>query len=568
MGDVLMDPARARRRQAERRRRRVRRVVRALVASLAAFAAAVVSVRAVYAGQALPRTSLSGADIGGKSREEVRALVAARAARPLTLRAGSRRIALRRADAGLAVDIDGSVARALEAGRRGLLDGALSTVDALLTGRKVPLLARIDERRLRTAVDRVADRVDRAPFAGALRVDPQTLAVAVRPPREGRRVRRAVLLDRVRRALIHGTTAVEVPVGTRAAVSLRSVQRAAAQARRYLRAPLRLHAAGRDIAIGAPELAPVLTLVQAGRRSARLGADRGALDRLTARVAGTVDRPARSARLDAPARPVIVEGKGDLAWRPREAQVTIRPARPGRALARDTAVRRIDAAIRRGAHEVALDVRRVAPAVTTAAARGADALIGTFTTRYEPGQPRVTNIRRIARTVDGTVIPPGGTFSLNAISGPRTTAGGYVKAPFIADDKIVPSVGGGVSQFSTTTYNAAYFAGLRLDAHRAHSLYIDRYPPGREATLNFPDIDLRWTNDTTAPVLVRAVTDATSVTVSLYGDNGGRRVSARTGARRPVPGGDFAITVTRVIRYADGRTIRQPVTTTYRKAAD
>ena len=85
-------------------------------------------------------------------------------------------------------------------------------------------------------------------------------------------------------------------------------------------------------------------------------------------------------------------------------------------------------------------------------------------------------------------------------------------------------------------YNAAYFAGLQVDTHQPHSLYIDRYPPGREATLNFPDIDLKWTNDTDVPVLVRTFTRRRCVTVSLYGDNGGRRVSAKPGARSRRPG--------------------------------
>ena len=190
--------------------------------------------------------------------------------------------------------------------------------------------------------------------------------------------------------------------------------------------------------------------------------------------------------------------------------------------------------------------------------------MGTFTTRY-PGQPRVRNIRRIAAAVDGTVIPPGGQFSLNGISGPRTTAKGYVKAPFIADGKIVPSVGGGVSQASTTIYNAAYFAGLQLDTSQPHSLFIDRYPPGREATLNFPDIDLKWTNDTEAPVVVRTVTDATSITVQLYGDNGGRKVSAE-------PVNDGLSRVTSRSRSpgwcaipADCTVPREPYTTTYDK---
>ncbi len=127
----------------------------------------------------------------------------------------------------------------------------------------------------------------------------------------------------------------------------------------------------------------------------------------------------------------------------------------------------------------------------------------------------------------------------------------------------MPSVGGGVSQFSTTMYNAAYFAGLRIDTHQPHSLFIDRYPAGRESTLNYPTIDLKWTNDTAVPVLVRSTAGPTSVTVSLYGDNGGRRVRAESGPREPVPGGDFSIVVTRVVRYPDGRTVRQPFTTRY-----
>ncbi len=74
------------------------------------------------------------------------------------------------------------------------------------------------------------------------------------------------------------------------------------------------------------------------------------------------------------------------------------------------------------------------------------------------------------------MIAPGKSFSLNGIAGERTKAKGYVEAPFIAGNKIEPSVGGGVSQFSTTAYNAAYFAGLPITASQPHSLYIDRYP--------------------------------------------------------------------------------------------
>ncbi len=203
--------------------------------------------------------------------------------------------------------------------------------------------------------------------------------------------------------------------------------------------------------------------------------------------------------------------------------------------------------------------------MTAQDARDVRALIGTFTTYYVAGQPRVKNIQQIAADVDGTVVAPGARFSLNETAGERTEAGGYVEAPYIAEGKIKPSIGGGVSQFSTTLYNAAFFAGLQLDGHRPHSFFIDRYPAGREATLNFPDIDLTWTNDTDAPVLIRTKTDGGAVTVRLYGDNGGRRVRAQTGEREPLAEGDFAITVTRVVRFADGREKREPFTTRYDK---
>jgi len=187
-------------------------------------------------------------------------------------------------------------------------------------------------------------------------------------------------------------------------------------------------------------------------------------------------------------------------------------------------------------------------AYLTSAARLVRRLIGTFTTRFECCQPRVTNIRLMARAVDGTVILPRARFSLNRVAGRRARAKGYVLAPFISDGKLVPSVGGGVSQFSTTMYNAAYFAGLKIDYHQPHSAYIDRYPPGREATLDYGSIDLTWTNDTGVAVLVRSSSTPTTVTVSLYGDNRGRRVRAESGPRQTLAGRDFAVTVTRRIR--------------------
>ena len=509
---------------------------------------------------------MSGIEVGGGTRDDVRRRLVAVLDQPLRVRVGGLARRLSRSAAGLGIDVEATTDRAFDAGRSGPLGGAWSSLAGVAAGRDVTLAARIDDTRVRRVIRDLAQRYDRRSSIGALRIDPGTLAVSTTPPRPGRVLLQRAARIRVREALEQRAGQVRLPVRRRPAVATSEVAGVGEAVRSFLASPVRVAVAGRLVTLAPRRIAPALRLeLDTSGDGARLGAGGAGLDRLVDDVTAKVSRPAREPAISAPARSVLVEGKGDLAWRPRPADTDVRPGRRGIALRRADARRRIAAAIRSRRHDVALEVERIEPAVSTAAARRARYLIGTFTTRYEPGQPRVTNIRRIAKAVDGTVIAPGRRFSLNGLSGPRTRDKGYVEAPFIADGKIVPSVGGGVSQFSTTVYNAAYFAGLRLDAHRPHSLYIDRYPPGRESTLNFPDIDLAWTNDTDTPVFVRASSAATSVTVTLYGSNGRRRVRAVTGGRRPVAGRDFAITVTRVLRYADGRTVRQPHTTTYDK---
>jgi len=78
------------------------------------------------------------------------------------------------------------------------------------------------------------------------------------------------------------------------------------------------------------------------------------------------------------------------------------------------------------------------------------------------------------------------------------------------------SVGGGISQYATTLFNAAFFAGLDFGEYQSHSIYIDRYPYGREATVSFPNPDLEIINNTPYGVLVWPTTTDTSITVQLF----------------------------------------------------
>jgi vancomycin resistance protein YoaR len=185
-----------------------------------------------------------------------------------------------------------------------------------------------------------------------------------------------------------------------------------------------------------------------------------------------------------------------------------------------------------------------------------------FTTYFDPGQPRVTNIHRIADLVRGAVIQPGGTFSVNDHVGPRTTSKGFVEAGAIRDGVHVEEVGGGVSQFATTTFNAAYFAGLDILTYQAHTESFSRYPPGREATMGYPNPDLRIRNNSPHCILIWTSYTATSVTVTLYSTP--YASAEQTGISTSMNGNCQVVTTTRTRTFPDGHTENDSFRAQYR----
>jgi vancomycin resistance protein YoaR len=127
------------------------------------------------------------------------------------------------------------------------------------------------------------------------------------------------------------------------------------------------------------------------------------------------------------------------------------------------------------------------------------------------------NIKRAAEQINGAIVQPGETFSLNALTNPRDASNGYVEAGIIENGHAARGVGGGVSQVATTVYNAAYFAGMTNVEHKEHSFYISRYPPGREATVFDNIIDLKFRNDNPTAVMIQTAWTPSSLTVKIYG---------------------------------------------------
>ncbi|HIW94949.1 MAG TPA: VanW family protein [Candidatus Corynebacterium gallistercoris] len=204
-------------------------------------------------------------------------------------------------------------------------------------------------------------------------------------------------------------------------------------------------------------------------------------------------------------------------------------------------------------------------------------VVGEFTTGGFSSASGV-NIRRVAQMVTGAIVLPGETFSLNGYTGPRGTAQGFVESGIIIDGHASEAVGGGISQFATTLYNASYFAGMDDVAHTPHSYYISRYPAGREATVYEGAIDLKFRNPFDTPVRITASADSSSVTVQMHGVKqvnvesiAGPRTNPTSPQRMELSGDKctpssgapgFTTSDTRVIRNLDGSERSRKTTTT------
>lgn len=204
-----------------------------------------------------------------------------------------------------------------------------------------------------------------------------------------------------------------------------------------------------------------------------------------------------------------------LTGRPVNASVRIEggrpvvvPSHPGRTISLAALARELPAAVVKQGAARRIDLPTVAkkPRVSTqrAAALGVKEVVGEFTTRFPYAKYRNVNIGRAARLIDDTFLPPGAVFSLNHEVGKRTAANGFTTGLVINRGRLREELGGGVSQLATTTFNAMWGAGLEDVEHHPHAFYIDRYPMGREATVWWGGLDMRFRNDTTYGVVVQA----------------------------------------------------------------
>lgn len=203
----------------------------------------------------------------------------------------------------------------------------------------------------------------------------------------------------------------------------------------------------------------------------------------------------------------------DIGQQGRDASIRIEggrpvivPARTGLGVMPDALAAAVLPALTAGGGDRTAEVELTAtePELTTEGAEklGVVEVVAEWTTRFPHADYRNTNIGLAARRIDDTLLLPGETFSLNELVGERTAANGFAVGWTIDAGRLREDYGGGVSQVATTTYHAAFKAGLEDVYHQPHSIYFDRYPVGQEATVSWGAFDMSFRNDTPYGVLV------------------------------------------------------------------
>ncbi|MGW3347897.1 VanW family protein [Nonomuraea rubra] len=452
----------------------------------------------LLSGKVPPGTRVDGVDIGGLPPEAARAQLDAglrdRLERKLTLSAGGERKQLTPADLGLDFGTKATVEQAMA--------GAATPVGVLrsLFGtRQVQPVVSVDEQRLTAGLTSLAKSVDTKPVEGAIRyrgLEPRPVL-----PKPGRALDLGAASSAVRAAFAAGRTSAELDVREKPATLTADVVRRAATttARTAVAAPLELATGDKKATVSREQLAAGLRFVNDGK---------GGL------------RPSFDASEVAPelAKALLITAPKDASFKIVRGKPQVIPSRAGRGIDVKALGPAIAQAAADGTRRVELPAAERQPRVTTAQAKklGVREKVSSFTTRHPCCAPRVTNIHRIADIVDGYIVKPGETFSLNGVVGKRDKARGFVEAPMILNNRFVNDVGGGVSQFATTMFNAVFFGGFEDVQHRAHQYYISRYPAGRESTVSYPQPDFRWRNDSPYGVLIKTSYTSTSITVDFW----------------------------------------------------
>jgi len=476
----------------------------------------------LLAGQGdIPRgVQVSGVRVGGLSEAAARQTLLTELTpdlrRDVPIQAGAVRTTIKPADAGLRVDWDATVAAAADQPLN-----PFTRLASFFTTREVDVVTQVTGLRLADALDGINTLVRTEPTDGGVRFI--GLAPTAVHPASGEQLDLAAAAAEIQRDWTTGQPVVLpiIPIEPAGHVSQVAIDRTLSGiAGPAVASPVRVLGNGREASLSPSVIAGALSFAPDGAGGLKAVLDVPKLADAVRPELVTTEVPAKDASMSlvggAPVVTPSVDGHG-IDYPATFANLVEVLKRP---------VNREVSAVY-GAQPAKLTTEQVK-------ALGIKGTISTFSTggfAADSGQ----NIKRAAETINGKILMPGETFSLNTATGPRDAPQGYVPAGIIEDGHPARGIGGGVSQLATTLYNAAYFAGMTDIGHQEHSYYISRYPVAREATVFEGAIDLKFRNDLSTGVLIQTVWTPADITVTFWGTKRYEVTSATSPKSDPVP---------------------------------
>lgn len=454
----------------------------------------------------VPRgVTVAGVDVGGESPEDaermLRDQIEPRVTQPVSVTVGDVDSEFDPAKAGLSIDWQATLERA---GDQPL--NPITRLTSFFTSRDVGVATTTDNAALTAAVEALRVETDREPTEGGIKFEGVT-PVAIEP-KQGQQLD----AEGAREALIDGWATgdtIELPVDTTPVkTTSEDVQRALDEiAKPAVSGPVIVHGEGKDASLEPPAIAGALVFEPGADGGLNAKADQK-------KVVAAVKPQLASTEVEGKDAEIVFSGGSP----------TVEPSVDGKGIDwKKSLTPLMDVLKKTDDRELTATYTNKPAKVTTDAANklGIKEVVGEFTTQGFASDSGV-NIRMVAAEVDGAIVKPGETFSLNGHTGARTAAQGYIEAGVIKEGAPSREVGGGISQFATTLYNAAYFAAMTDAGHQEHSYYISRYPEAREATVfqnhdGSSVIDLRFTNDAPTGVAIQTVWTADSITVKIWG---------------------------------------------------
>ena len=517
----------------------------------------------LVAGNDVPRnTVVAGLPLGGLTTAEAARVLTERGvpamAAPRSATAGTVTLDVRPAEAGVTLDVPGTV----EAASAQPLN-PITRVWSLFGDRRVDAVLDVDQPALDEAMTGFAEQVDVTFVEGSIEIEGTTPTVV--HPSDGRELDRAEAADVLQAALRTGSRQLVFPVLERRAqvTAAEAGQTLESFAVPALSAPVLLTGGEETTTdLTVEEIAAALRFGPGDDGSLLPWVDEASLLEGFGADAGQFASPPVDATFD-------VSG----------ASVSVIPSMEGTAIDAASLAQDLMRVLRLPApRESAVPLMVARPGLSTDEARALNIVdpVSTFTSAYDDAGV-AQNIRIVAETVDGAVIRPGQTYSLNTATGARTAEQGYVEAA--APGEAEAAVGEGISPLATAMFNAVFFAGLEPVRHTAHSSYNASYPAGRDATVRYDDTDLTWRNDSANGIYIQTNWTSTAVTVTFWsavtlqieavsGSQSNLRQPAsetRSGAGCQTSSGSagFEISMTRVFMQAGtGRMLREEEFTT------